>query len=131
MGRDEGAMRAPITAAVLLAVTLWSAPTVAEASFSQQAASAQSASSGMLHPPSNLSATRASCTVTLSWTPTVDGTATGYRLYNGASLLQTITPSTASSKKFTIVKNTAYTLTMVTYYLSWTSSASQPATISC
>jgi hypothetical protein len=131
MGRYEGAMRASITAAVLLVVTLWSAPTVAEASFNQQAASAQSTSSAMLHPPTNLSATRSSCTVTLSWTPTADATATGYRLYNGASLLQTITPKTASSQKITIARNSTYILTMFTYYLSWRSTASQPATISC
>jgi hypothetical protein len=124
-------MRASITAAVLLAVTLWSAQTVAEASFNKQAASAQSASSAMLHPPTNLAASRTACTVTLTWTPTTDSTATGYRVYNGATLLQTITPKTVGSKAFGIVKNTNYTMTMVTYYLSWTSSASQSAAISC
>jgi hypothetical protein len=131
MGRDEGAMRASITAAVLLAVTLWSAPTVAEASFNKQAASVQSASSAMLHPPTNLSASRAGCTVTLTWTPTVDATATGYYLYNGATLLLTITPTTVSSKAFSVTKNKSNTLTLVTYYLNWTSSASQAAAISC
>jgi hypothetical protein len=132
MGRDEGAMRASITAAVLLAVTLWSAPTVAEASFNKQAASAQSASSAMLHPPTNMVATaRSNCSVTLTWTPTVDATATGYRLYNGASLMTTITPASTSSKAFSIPKNTPYTLTMLTYYANWTSSTSQAPTVSC
>jgi hypothetical protein len=116
---------------VLLAVTLWSAPTAAEASFNQQAASAQSASSGMLHPPTGLSATRTACNITLTWTPTVDASATGYRLYNGATFLQTITPKTASSKTLSIPKNTNYSFTMVTYYLNWTSSTSQVAAISC
>jgi hypothetical protein len=131
MGRDEGAMRATITAAVLLAVTLWSAPTVAEASFNQQAASAQSTTSGMLHPPTNVSATRTNCSVTLTWTPTVDSAATGYRLYSGASLLMTITPATTGSSVFPISKKTTYTLTMLTYYLKWTSTASQAVTVSC
>jgi hypothetical protein len=132
MGRDEGAMRASITAAVLLAVTLWSAPTVAEASFNKQAASAQSATSAMLHPPTRLVASaRSNCSVTLTWTPTVDATATGYHLYNGATLLMTITPATTSSRVFSIPKNTNYTLVMVTYYLNWTSNTIQAPTISC
>jgi hypothetical protein len=132
MGRDEGAMRASITAAVLLAVTLWSAPTVAEASFNKQAASAQSATSAMLHPPTNLVASaRPNCSVTVTWTPTVDATATGYRLYNGATLLMPITPATSSSKVISIPKNTNYTLVMVTFYLNWTSSTIQAPTISC
>ena len=124
-------MRARIIAAVLLAVTLWSAPAVAEASFNQQAASAQSASSGMLHPPTNLSTSRASCTVTLSWTPTVDAKASGYDLFNGSSLLQSIAPKTASSQKITIAKNVTYSLSLVTTYLNWDSSRSQAVTVSC
>ena len=124
-------MRASITAAVLLAVTLWSAPTVAEASFNKQAASAQSASSATLHPPTNLSASRTACTVTLSWTPTTDATATGYYLYNGATLLLTITPKTLATKAFSITKNKSYSLTMITYYSNWTSSASQATAFSC
>jgi hypothetical protein len=131
MGRDEGAMRARIIAAVLLAVTLWSAPTVAEASFSQQAASAQSASSGMLHPPTNLSFSRASCTVTLSWTPTVDARATGYIVFNGATQLMTITPKTVSSQKINIVRNASNSFTLVTTYLNWTSSPTSAVAVSC
>jgi hypothetical protein len=124
-------MRALTTAAVLLAVTLWSAPTAAEASFNKQAASAQSADSGMLHPPTNLSTSRAGCTVTLSWTPTVDAKATGYLLFNGASQLMPITPKTVSSQKFGITKNVSYSLTLVTTYLNWTSSRSTAVSISC
>jgi hypothetical protein len=124
-------MRASITAAVLLAVTLWSAPTVAEASFNKQAASAQSASSAMLHPPTNLSGSRGGCTITLTWTPTVDAIATGYRLYNGAALLLTITPKTATTRTFSATKNANNSFTLVTFYLNWTSSASQASTIGC
>jgi hypothetical protein len=124
-------MRAGIIAAVLLAATLWSAPTVAEASFNKQAASAQSTSSGMLHPPTNVSAARASCSVTLSWTPTIDVNASGYILYNGTTQLMTITPKTTSSQKFSITKNVTYSLTMVTTYLNWTSSRTQAISISC
>ena len=124
-------MRASITAAVLLAATLWFAPTVAEASFNQQAASAQSANSGMLHAPTNLSASRASCNVTLSWTPTVDAKATGYLLRNGTTQLMTITPKTVSSQRFTITRNVSYSLNLVTTYLNWTSSPSQSVAVSC
>ncbi|MDQ1739690.1 MAG: hypothetical protein QOE53_1342 [Pseudonocardiales bacterium] len=124
-------MRARIIAAVLLAATLWSAPTVAEASFNKQAASAQSASSGMLHPPTNVSASRAACSVTLSWTPTIDAKATGYILFNGNTQLLTITPKTASSQKFNITKSVSYSLTMLTTYLNWTSSRTQAVPISC
>jgi len=124
-------MRAMTTAAVLLVVTLWSAPTVAEASFNKQAASAQSADSAMLHPPTNLSTSRAACSVTLSWTPTVDAKASGYLLFNGASQLMSITPKTASSQKFSITKNVSYSLRLVTTYLNWTSSPSQAVSISC
>jgi hypothetical protein len=124
-------MRARTIAAVLLAATLWSAPTVAEASFNKQAASAQSASSGMLHPPTNLSTSRASCSVTLSWTPTTDAKATGYDLFNGSTLLLAITPKTATSQKFSITKNVNYSLTLVTTYLNWDSSPSQAVPISC
>ncbi|HEX8096045.1 hypothetical protein [Jatrophihabitans sp.] len=116
---------------MLLAVTLWSAPTVAEASFNQQAASAQSASSALLHPPTGLSVSRSACNITLTWTATVDARATGYHVYNGATLLQTVTPKSATSKAFAITKNTNYTLTMVTYYLNWSSSTSQAVAISC
>ena len=124
-------MRARIIAAVLLAVTLWSAPTVAEASFNKQAASAQSAASGMLHPPTNLSVSRSACTVTLSWTPTVDAKATGYDLFNGSTFLQSIPSKTTSSLKFGITKNVNYSLTLVTTYLNWDSSASAAVPISC
>jgi hypothetical protein len=124
-------MRARIIAAVLLAVTLWCAPTVAEASFNKQAASAQTASSAMLHPPTSLTAKRSACSVTLTWTSTVDNTAAGYRLYNGATLVQTITPATVSTKTVTITKNASNTFTLVTYYLNWTSTASNAASISC
>lgn len=124
-------MRARIIAAVLLAVTLWSAPTVAEASFNKQAASAQSASSGMLHPPTNVSAPRTACTVTLSWTPTIDAKASGYILFNGNTQLMTIVPKTATSQKITLTKNVNYSLTMVTTYLNWTSSRTQAISTSC
>lgn len=125
-------MRASITAAVLLAVTLWSAPTVAEASFNKQAASAQSATSAMLHPPTNMSASaRSNCSVTVTWAPTVDPTATGYKIYSGATLMATATPASTTSKVFSISKNTNYTLTMYTYYLNWTSSTTQAPTVSC
>jgi len=124
-------MRERVVAAVLLAVTLWFAPTVAEASFNQQAASAQSASSGMLHPPTNLSAARASCSVTLSWTPTVDAKATGYILFNGSTQLLTIAGKTVSSQKISITKNVHYSLTMVTTYRNWTSNPTQVLAVSC
>lgn len=124
-------MRALTIAAVLLAVTVWSAPTAAEASFNQQAASAQSASSGMLHAPTNLSASRANCSVTLSWTPTVDAKASGYTLYNGSSQVTTIAPKTVSSQKVNISKNVTYSFTLVTTYLNWTSSPSQAVAVSC
>lgn len=124
-------MRGRVVAAVLLAVTLWSAPTVAEASFNKQAASAQSASSGMLHPPTHLSASRANCSVTLSWTPTIDAKATGYIVFNGSAHLLTIADKTVSSQKVSISKNTNYSLTMVTTYLNWTSSPTPVITISC
>ncbi|WP_408660900.1 hypothetical protein [Jatrophihabitans sp.] len=124
-------MRARIFAAVLLAATLWSAPTVAEASFNKQAASAQSASSGMLHPPTGLSTSRSSCTVTLSWTPTIDAKASGYILFNGNTQLMTIAPKTVSSQRFSITRNVTYSLRMVTTYLKWTSSISQAVSVSC
>lgn len=124
-------MRARTLAAVLLAAALWSAPTVAEASFNKQAASAQTIGSGMLHAPTNLSASRASCTVTLSWTPTVDAKASGYNLLNGGSQFLTIAPKTVSSQKVTITKNVNYSFTLVTTYLNWTSSPTQAVTVSC
>ncbi|MEO7260226.1 MAG: hypothetical protein ABI047_03050 [Jatrophihabitantaceae bacterium] len=116
---------------MLLAATLWAAPAAAEASFNKQAASAQSASTAMLHPPTNVSASRSACSVTLSWTPTVDATASGYKVYNGATLLLTLTPKTLSSRQFNITKNASYSLTMITTYLNWTSSASTAVPISC
>ncbi|HST50284.1 hypothetical protein [Jatrophihabitans sp.] len=107
-------------------------PAVAEASFNKQAASAQSASSGMLHPPTNLSAVRNSnCSVTLSWTPTVDGQASGYTILNGGTVLLSVTPKTATSQKLTLSKNSSYSLTMVTVYLNWTSAASPAVAGSC
>ena len=124
-------MRIRTAAAVLLAVTLWTVPAAAEASFNQQAASAQSTSTGMLHAPTNLAVSRSACTVTLTWTPTVDAKASGYNLLNGGSQLQTISPKTASSQKFTIAKSVTYSLTLVTTYLNWTSSPSQAVTVSC
>ncbi len=119
------------TATVTLAAMLWAVPTVAEASFNQQAASAQSASSGMLHPPTNMSLSRASCTVTLSWTPTVDAKADGYQLLNGGTTVATITPASATSARFTITKNVSYSLTMVTTYYNWTSSPSHALAVKC
>ncbi len=124
-------MRKRTTAAVLLAATLWAAPTVAEASFNQQAASAQSASTGMLHPPTNLSGSRSGCNYTLSWTPTVDAKASGYRLLNGANLLLTITPKTVNTRTISLTKNVTYSLTMVTTYLNWTSSPTSAVTVRC
>ncbi|MEO6503237.1 MAG: hypothetical protein ABIQ09_15175 [Jatrophihabitantaceae bacterium] len=116
---------------MLLTAFLWAAPTVAEASFNKQAASAQSASSGMLNPPTNLSSSRSACNLTLSWTPTVDAKATGYRLFDGATLLLTITPKTVSTRSLSITKNVTYSLTMVTTYLNWTSSATPVLTVKC
>lgn len=130
-GRDEGAMRTRTAAAALLVVTLWTAPTVAEASFNQQAASAQSASSALLHPPTNFSVSRANCSLTLTWTPTVDAKASGYKLYNGATLVQTITGKATSSTSFKIANNTAFSFTMLTTYLLWTSSSTQALPVSC
>jgi|GEM_PF-6712245 len=120
-----------LVAAVLLASTLWAVPSVAEASFNKQAASAQSASSGMLHPPTNLSVAGGGCNVTLTWTPTVDSRATGYTVYNGSTALGTVTPKTTASVKISFAKNSNYSLTMVTTYLNWTSTASQAVTGSC
>lgn len=124
-------MRKRTTAAVLLAATLWAAPTVAEASFNKQAASAQSASTGMLHPPTNLGGSRSGCNLTLTWTPTVDARASGYRLLNGATLLLTITPKTVNTRTISLTKNVTYSLTMVTTYLNWTSSPTSAVTVRC
>lgn len=124
-------MRIRTAAAVLLAATLWAAPSVAEASFNQQAASAQSVSTAMLHPPTNLTGSRQNCNLTLTWTPTVDARATGYQLLNGASLLQTITPKTVSTRTIALTKNANYSLTMRTVYLNWTSSATSAVTARC
>ena len=124
-------MRARVSAAVLLAAALWSAPAVAEASFNKQAASAQTISSGMMHAPTNLSASRQNCQVTLSWTPTVDAKASGYNLLNGGTQFLTITPKTATSQRVSISRNVNYSFTMVTTYLNWTSSPTQAVTISC
>ena len=124
-------MRVSTAAAVLLAATLWAAPTVAEASFDQQAASAQSASTGMLHPPTNLSGSRSGCNFTLSWTPTVDAKASGYQLLNGAAVMLTITPKTVSTRTISLTKNVTYSFTMVTTYLNWTSSPTPVVTVKC
>ena len=124
-------MRALTTAAVLLVVTLWFAPTVAEASFNKQAASAQSASSATLRPPTDLSATRVNCLVTLSWTPPTDAPASGYQLLNGSTLFRTIDPKSDGSEKFPVSKNVSYSFRLVTTYLNWTSSPSQAVSVSC
>lgn len=120
-----------LVAAVLIASTLWAVPAAAEASFNKQAASAQSASSAMLHPPTNLSTSGGGCNVTLTWTPTVDARASGYTLYNNGTVLGSVTPKTATSQKITFPKNSRYSLTMVTVYLNWTSATSQAVTGSC
>ena len=123
-------MRAFVTV-VLLAATLWAVPAAAEASFNKQAASAQSASSATLHSPTNLALSRSSCTATLSWTPTVDAKASGYTIFNGSTALMSVTPKTATSQKISLTRNVSYSLTMVTFYLNWTSSPTQAVTISC
>ncbi len=120
-----------LVAAVLIASTLWAVPAVAEASFNKQAASAQSVSSATLHPPTNLSVSGSGCNITLSWTPTVDARASGYTVYNNGSLLASVTPKTATSRKITFAKNSSYSLTMVTVYLNWTSATSKAVTGSC
>lgn len=124
-------MRIRTAAAVLLTVSLWAAPTVAEASFDEQAASAHSASSGMLNPPTNLTGARSSCNLTLSWTPTADAKASGYRLFNGTTLLLTITPKTVNTRTITLTRNVTYSLTLRTIYLNWTSSATAIVTARC
>lgn len=124
-------MRIRTASAVLLVVTLWTAPAAAEASFNQQAASAQSASSALLHPPTNLSIAKANCSITLSWTPTVDAKASGYRIFNGTTLLASVTGKATSSQAFKLPNNTPYSMTMVTVYLNWTSSSSQAVPVSC
>lgn len=124
-------MRRPTVTAVLLAAILWAAPAVAEASFSQQAASAHSASSAILDPPTNLSSSRSSCALTLSWTPTVDATASGYKLLNGTTLLLTLTPRTLSTYRFSMTKSVTYSLTLVTTYLNWTSTPTPAVVAKC
>jgi hypothetical protein len=124
-------MRRVTVTAVLLVAILWAAPAVAEASFNKQAASAQLASSAQLHPPTNLSSSRTSCTLTLSWTPTVDAKASGYRLLNGTALVVTLTPKTLSSYRLSMTKNVNYSLTLVTTYLNWTSSPTPAVAVKC
>ena len=124
-------MRKGTVAAVLLTATLWAAPSVAEASFNQQAASAQSVSTAMLTPPTNVIGSRSVCNYTLTWTPTADARATGYRLYNGATVLLTITPKTVNTRTVALTKNVSYSLTMRTFYLNWTSSATPVLAVRC
>jgi hypothetical protein len=124
-------MRIRTAAIVLSAICVWAVPTVAEASFSKQASSAQSASSGTLHPPTSLSTSRTACTLTLSWTPTVDAKADGYKLIvNGVTQTTTIAPQ-SSSLKFSMTKNANYSLTLITVYYNWTSSTAQAVTAGC
>lgn len=125
-------MRINTAAMVLLAGCVWAVPTVAEASFNQQAASAQSASSGALHAPTNPTTSRSACTLTVSWTPTVDAKADGYKLVvNGVTQTALISPKTTSSTKFTMTKGVSYSLTLITVYYNWTSSQSTAVTSSC
>jgi hypothetical protein len=124
-------MRIRVVTAVLLAATLWAAPAVAEASFNQQATSAQSVTSAMLQPPTNFTFSRSACTVTLSWTPTSDVRATGYRVFNGAALLTTLSPKTLNSYRFTANKGANYSLTMLTYHLNWTSGTTPVVAFKC
>ncbi|HEY0166568.1 MAG TPA: hypothetical protein VGB75_05945 [Jatrophihabitans sp.] len=125
-------MRSSTVTAVLLAATLWAAPAVAEASFNQQAASAQSASSALLNPPTNLSSSRSSCALTMSWTPTVDAKASGYKLLNyGTPLPVTLAPKTLNNYRFNMTKNVTYSLTLVTTYLNWTSSPTPAIVVKC
>jgi len=125
-------MRITTAAMVLLAGCVWAVPTVAEASFNKQAASAQSASSGSLHAPTNPTSSRSACTLTVSWTPTVDAKADGYKLVvNGVTQTTLIAPRTTSSTKFAMTKNVSYSLTVITVYNQWTSSPSSAVTSGC
>ncbi len=120
---------------MILAV-LASVPEVSGAAFTASSVnSASSLTADTLLAPTAVTGTVATSEVTLSWTPTVDGYATGYQVYrslspsSGYTLVATV-PGQATSgytDPYTVTATTYYRVRA--YYLSWSSADSNTVTV--
>jgi hypothetical protein len=88
-------------------------------------------SADVLDPPTSLAAS-GGASVALTWTPTVDGYATGYEVLRGITsggpygLVDTVTPSSASSTTDAPATGT-YVYVLRSYFQNWTSTDSNEA----
>lgn len=123
-------------AAAGLAFALWTIPIAAGAAFSSSTSGTMQFQSNTLASPTGFTGTCANNNhyIYLSWTATTSSYATGYNLAwtapygpNGSTV---VFAGSTSSTMITGQSNTLFTLTLTTFYRSWTSTAAT-TTVQC
>ncbi len=131
MGRNRGRWAASLAAAAILTIAMLAPATTSLARLTDAADVSGTWASDTLAAPTGLAATGGSA-VTLTWTPTVDGYATGYTVLRGPtsggpySAIGSVTPRTATTTTDSPGNGTwSYVLRSV--FESWTSAVSNEA----
>jgi hypothetical protein len=112
--------------------------TTAYAMFASSGSAIQPVSTQTLQPPTNVAATLTSkCNhgstpqVTVTWTGSASGFATGYTIQRDSTTVATVGAATTSWVDATVAHTTAYTYTVLATYLQWSSGATAPAVTTC
>lgn len=134
--RHRGAVRGATIAAALLCAALGSPVRPALAILTESESISSTFTTTTLHAPTGLAASAALLLrVNLTWTATTDARATGYQVLRGTASggpytqVATVTPASATTYQDTVPLPGIYYYVLRTYYDSWTSSASNEASV--